>query len=758
MAFNKELIYMRKLRILLSLMGLEIGGAETHAVELAKSLKNNGYLVYVVSSGGVYEKELEENNIPHFYAPLTSKSPLNMLKSYNTIKKIVVKEKIDLIHAHARIPAFVSSLVKKRLGVPLISTVHGVYSTKFWFKMLTNWGDEAICVSEDIKDYVIENYDFSSLNTSVTINGIDTDKFTPNTFYYDVMQEFKISEDDFKIVCVTRLDEGNSHAAYSLLKASDNLVDQIENLKIIIVGGGNEFEKIKNLCNSKNASFGKDVFVMTNARVDVHKFLAMSDLFVGISRAALEAMATQRCVILNGQFGYGGIFSEDNLDECLANNFTARGSNPSDETFFDDIMKIYALSDDEKHQMGIFARDVVNKHYSVSTMAEDTEKIYHKVNNEQKYNYDFMISGYYGFNNSGDDALLQAMIDPLKSIDENLRIVVLSKKCEETIKRYKVDAINRMSIFKILKCMTHTKVLISGGGSLIQDVTSTKSIFYYLGIIFLGLIKRTSIMVYANGIGPINKKLNRIWAKKALDKVDVITLREEGSLNLLEEIGVENQNIYLTSDPALSLQITDNELIENVLKSHSVPESTRLLGVSVRDFKKNDKDFAISFAKKLDEICEKNNVYPLFLPMQFPYDYEFSLKIIKHLKTPYYIINAQYDERIFAGIISKCELLIGMRLHSLIYSASVKVPVVGIVYDPKVKSFLDYIGQTHYVDAKNIASDVFVDTVNDCFLRRFKIKEEFEKRICELSKKAFDNAKIAIKLLNRENDSENTGD
>ena len=87
---------MRKLRILLSLMGLEIGGAETHAVELAKSLKNNGYLVYVVSSGGVYEKELEENNIPHFYAPLTSKSPLNMLKSYNTIKKIVVKEKIDL--------------------------------------------------------------------------------------------------------------------------------------------------------------------------------------------------------------------------------------------------------------------------------------------------------------------------------------------------------------------------------------------------------------------------------------------------------------------------------------------------------------------------------------------------------------------------------------------------------------------------------------------------------------------------------------
>jgi len=421
-------------------------------------------------------------------------------------------------------------------------------------------------------------------------------------------------------------------------------------------------------------------------------------------------------------------------------------------------MKIYNLSDEEKHQMGVFAQNTVNKHYSVSTMADDTQKIYQKVYNEHKYNYDFMISGYYGFNNSGDDALLQAMIDNLKSLDENVRIVVLSKKCEETIKRYKVDAINRISIFKILKYMQRTKVLISGGGSLIQDVTSTKSIFYYLGIIFLGIIKNTSIMVYANGIGPIDKKKNRIWAKKALDRADVITLREEGSMLLLNEIGVKNDTIYLTADPALTLEKADDELIENVLKSHSIPEGTRLLGVSVRAWKKNDTDFEIDFAKNLDKICEQNNAYPLFLPMQFPYDYEFSLKIIKHLKTPYYIINTQYDEKIFAGIISKCELLIGMRLHSLIYSASVKTPVVGIVYDPKVKSFLEYIGQNHYVDIKDISSPDFASVVNSSFERRFKIKEEFEKRISELEEKAFSNAKMAMKLLNREKDYENTGD
>ncbi len=749
---------MRKLRVLLALMGLEIGGAETHAVELAKNLHKNGYIVYVVSSGGVYEKELEDMGIFHFYAPLTSKSPVSMLKSYNTIKNIVLKEKIDLIHAHARIPAFVSSLVKKRLGVPLISTVHGVYSTAFWFKMLTNWGDEAICVSEDIKNYVIENYNFSSLNTSVTINGIDTDKFSPNTFFYDVMQEFHISEDDFKIVCVTRLDEGNSHAAYSLLKIGDKLLESIPNVKVIIVGGGDEFNKINSLCNDENKRLGKDVFVMTNSRIDVHKFCAMADLFVGISRAALEAMSAERIVILNGQFGYGGVLTNENLEECLNNNFTCRGTNLSEEGFFDDIMKVYSLSYEQRHLIGAFERSIIEKNYSVATMAEDTQKIYQKVYNEQKYNYDFMISGYYGFKNSGDDALLQAMVDNLKALDENLRILVLSKNPEETIKRYKVDAINRISIFKILKYMRRTKVLLSGGGSLIQDATSTKSIFYYLTIMRLAKLRHMSLMVYANGIGPINKGINRFLAKRVLEKSDVITLREYGSIELLNQMEVENDNVYLTADPALTLEKADDELITNVLKSHSIPSEARLLGVSVRAWKKNDKGFEIDFAKNLDVICKNNNVYPVFLPMQFPTDLEFSMKIIKHLKTPYYIINTQYDEKIFAGIISRCELLLGMRLHSLIYSASVKVPVVGVVYDPKVKSFLEYIGQNHFVDSKDISSGDFVSTVDMCFKNRGKIKEEFTERIAQLEKKAFLNADIALKLLNKENNYEINGD
>ncbi len=770
MFFDREVNLMKRVRILLALMGLEIGGAETHAVELAKYLCKKGYIVYAVSSGGVYEKELTEAGVRHYFAPLTKKDPLSMIKSYNVIKKVVLREKIDLIHAHARIPAFVSSLVKKRLGIPLVSTVHGVYSTAPHYKLLTNWGDEAICVSEDIRKYVIDNYNFSPENTLVTINGINTDLFSGDFLHYDTLAEFSIPEHSFKIVCVSRLDEGNTNAAYALLSIAGRLCEEIDNLKIIMVGGGNEFDKISALCAEKNAQLKKEIFVMTNSRTDVHKFLSIANVFVGISRAALEAMSAKVPVILSGQFGYGGIFSPDNEMACRENNFTCRGFDfASDNTFFDDIMTVYNMPADKKEALVNFGREVVVKNYSITAMAENTIKAYDKVLREKSNGYDFMISGYFGFNNSGDDALLQAMLDNLKEIDNTLKIVVLSRRPEETVKRYNVEAINRFSPFKVIKAMNRTKVLLSGGGSLIQDVTSTKSILYYLTIMKLALKKHMSLMVYANGIGPINKAKNRRLTKKIFDRADIITLREEGSLRLLREIGVENENIILTADPALNLTAADSKLTENVLKSHGIRGDINLIGVSVRPWKKNEPNFEKTFAKDLDIICRMNNVYPVFLPMQLPNDLEFSKKICAHLETPYYIIGTRYDEKIFAGIISRCTLLIGMRLHSLIYAASVCVPIVGIVYDPKVKSFLDYVGQTHFIGAEKISGENFIGIINDCIKNNNSIKEEFTKRITELCKKAKSNADIAVKLLNKdpiivfeeeENDinQENTGE
>ena len=105
---------MKKYKILMALMGLEIGGAETHVVELSKELKKQGYDIIVASNGGVYEKELAEAGIRHYHVPLNQRNVLKMARSYFILKKIIKKEKVDIVHSHARIPSFVCGLLKER--------------------------------------------------------------------------------------------------------------------------------------------------------------------------------------------------------------------------------------------------------------------------------------------------------------------------------------------------------------------------------------------------------------------------------------------------------------------------------------------------------------------------------------------------------------------------------------------------------------------------------------------------------------------
>ena len=114
-------------KILMVLMGLEIGGAETHVVELSLTLQKRGWEVLVASNGGVYEKTLEEHGIRHFSVPTHTRSPKMMRRAYVALEQIIRQEKPDIVHAHARIPAFLCGKLQKKLGFPFVTTAHGVF-------------------------------------------------------------------------------------------------------------------------------------------------------------------------------------------------------------------------------------------------------------------------------------------------------------------------------------------------------------------------------------------------------------------------------------------------------------------------------------------------------------------------------------------------------------------------------------------------------------------------------------------------------
>lgn len=733
--------------ILLSTMQLDIGGAETHIVELAKELKRRGYNVIVTSNGGAYVKELEEAGIKHYLVPLQNKKPQNMIKAARRLRDIIKKENIDLVHSHARIPSFILGKLHKRMKFPFVTTAHWVFTTKYGLKYITDWGDKCVAVSEDIKTYLMDNYGVPAGDIRVTINGIDTDKFSPDTATDDIKQEFGIKPEDFVIVYISRMDESRSLAAKQLIEITEDVNKFVDNLRIVIVGGGDDFENVRSMADAVNKKLGRECISLAGARTDINKFAALGNLFIGVSRSALEAMAAQKPVIIAGNEGYIGLFDESKLQVGIDTNFCCRGCEESSGILLkNDIESFITMSEEKKAALGKYGRELIKKEYSVAKMADDTIAVYNWELAKQK---EILISGYYGFKNSGDDALLLAIINELKEYKESPNIVVLSANPKETKRSYRVKSINRFNIISILRHMRRADMLISGGGTLMQDRTSTKSLVYYLSVIKSAISHNVKVMLYSNGIGPLTKPKNMERARKVLNRVNLITLRDENSYKTLRQIGVTNLNVLVTADPALTLSIPESDRGRQILTQCGVPENKDCFAVSVRRWGSLGDDFEENIAVLCDNIYEKYGLYPVFLPMQASKDLAISKSIAARMKHSAAVIENHQNVYDMLSLMSNMKLCVGMRLHTLMYAAINCIPLIGLVYDPKIKGFMDNLGQTQYTDVEGLSSETVMKLVDASMNNYEKIRRSLTESYDEMKKQAAKNGRLAIELYEK---------
>lgn len=734
--------------ILLSLQQLTIGGAETHVVELAKELKRRGYNIVVTSSGGVYEKELAAVGIKHYYVPLHTKNPVQMIKAARTLAKIIRDEKIDIVHSHARISSFILGKLHKVMKFPYVTTAHWVFTTKYGLKYITDWGEKCVAVSEDIKTYLMDNYKIPARDIRVTINGIDTDKFSPKTDCSDICEEFGVNPQSENIISyVSRMDESRSLVAKQLINIVPQLDKRIENLRVIIVGDGDDFATVKSRADAVNAELGRDAVVLTGGRTDINKFVAPCKLFVGVSRSALEAMAAQKPVIIAGNEGYIGLFDKSKLPVGIKTNFCCRGCDePTEQLLLNDVLSFFEMPEEERKSLGEYGRELIKEKYSVHRMAEDCIRVYDWALAKHK---EILVSGYYGFKNSGDDALLSAIINDISKYKESPNLVVLSKNPVETQRYYRVKSINRFNIVGIMKHMRNGEMLISGGGTLMQDGTSTKSLLYYLYIIKMALKRNMKVMLYSNGIGPLKHEKSREMTREVLNKVNLITLRDEASAELLKEIGVTNPKILVTADPALDLEGEPEEKGRELLEGLGVPKGKRLMGVSVRRWQENGPNFERILAEVCDYASEKYDMMPVFIPMQMERDLIISQSIAARMKNKAVIVKARYSVEKVMSMVSAMDLCIGMRLHSLIYAAVASIPLVGIVYDPKVSSFMEHTHQNLYIDVKNLTVDGMKALIDNCMSNYDAISADLRNNYKELREKAELNARLAAELYEK---------
>lgn len=320
------------------------------------------------------------------------------------------------------------------------------------------------------------------------------------------------------------------------------------------------------------------------------------------------------------------------------------------------------------------------------------------------------LSGYYGFGNSGDEAVLQSILQALdqQGRDQGVRIepVVLSARPDWTSSAYGVRAAHRMRPQELFRTLSSCDGLISGGGSLLQDATSSRTIPYYLAVLKLAQWLGKPTFVYAQGIGPVERPLFHRMIASVLRRCSYVSVRDAESAALLERMGLDRTRIEVVPDPVMGMKSE-----ENSVRAERLGGKSPVLGVSVR-YWRSDRQEIGQLAEALDAVLGRTNAHVRLLPFHLPSDREASEELRNRMaygRTDRVSLAPDLESPLeMFEEVGRCDALIGMRLHSLIYAAAQTIPVLGISYDPKIDQFLrrlgeEAVGSTDSLDAERVA-------------------------------------------------------
>ena len=346
-----------------------------------------------------------------------------------------------------------------------------------------------------------------------------------------------------------------------------------------------------------------------------------------------------------------------------------------------------------------------------------------------------VISGYYGFNNAGDEALLTAMLAALRAVEPKADITVISGNPGNTIVKHQVKSLYRFAAVRLLRAIGEADLVISGGGSLLQDVTSKRSLAYYLSVIAAAKWKRKKVMLFAQGIGPIRSRFMRILTRLVVSKADVITVRDQDSAEELARMGVPASKVEVTADPVLMLNPESKVAGKTILAEAGLDPYKPIIGVSVREWPDNQRCLK-QLAAALGNLSEKHNAQIAILPLQVSKDLKDSQLLQSYLpkmRNKVVLLQGDYSTEEFLSIIGSFRLLIGMRLHALIFAAVMKAPLMAVSYDPKVDSFLKAIGTESVGTVETLDASRVEQEAEELWGRKPQLQEEHLAAMRELA-------------------------
>ena len=351
-----------------------------------------------------------------------------------------------------------------------------------------------------------------------------------------------------------------------------------------------------------------------------------------------------------------------------------------------------------------------------------------------------VVSGYHGMGNLGDEAVLAAFIQELREIAPKVECVALSGDPARTESAYGIAAIPRTSISAILRELGRADLFVSGGGSLLQDVTGRGSVPYYAGLMLLARALGKPVSVYAQGVGPLNSWFSRWLACQALKRASVVTLRDPGSMELLREIGVDRPPPVLVADPAFALDPEDPGDSRSWLHEH--PQ----VMFALRPWPGEDGREA-GYARVIGRVSAETGARVALLAFQPETDLAMARRIRDLCDAGGWahpdVVELRGSPGQALSVISHADLVVGMRLHSLIFAASAGVPAVAIDYDPKVRAMAERTSNAHVVSV-DAPPEELIQAVLDAWRQRDEIRAELALGAADLRGQAREAARLAL--------------
>ena len=640
-----------KMKILMVTDKMDIGGAETHIFTLITQLVKRGESVTVLSSGGVYAKQLARMGIRVLYSPLDKRDPFSIIRCTRDLGELM--RECDLVHTHTRYSSYLASRVRGKSSYPPIVVTAHLNFRLFPFGKLAFWGDRTLAVSEDIKSYLLKNYLLDDLNIHITRNSLDT-------------QKYNLSRIPQKLIIHTsRIDKGRAKTAFLLCDVAEIILPKYRDWRILIVGDGNCFERLKRRASQVNLALGFEGVILCGARYDIPAILRYGAIFVGVSRSALEGMASGLPTIICGDEGYGGLLTEDNYSLLLKTNFCARGLQSATlELLLPDI-EFLINNESIARSVAEYGRRIIETGFTAERMASDASECYSLTRCAPSV----CLLGYFGYGNLGDEMILKAALSLLEATGISDVCVPVRNSKSNDIKKYsrgrvKLKLYDRMNPHDVIRAIGSSDVLILCGGNLLQNETSFASLLYYSQIAHYARSHGKRIYVLSGGFGDLRGIYAKYLAAKCLSRTDFCGCRTSYDLDFAKKYA---KRAYLMPDLCFMLEA-----------KKGVQKKNAFAWVA-------SKNRSITLSDVLN-ISAQRALTPIALILN-PEDETRCEEIKKHGIAVF--APADYED--FAGVTVRCAFTLSERLHGAIFSLTCHIPAYLSANSVKNKALISEI-------------------------------------------------------------------